>query len=231
MIYSKIKPLIDYEPAYTKEDFLFDIKKYILCPSILWKVKNMDEDNYHINLTYRNNNSAICYTNKHAKILMRISLLMNMIIPLMCHFMYIRNMIQDDEFILVICDMLLDIGIYSDVDLYNKLYETATTNINTSYKRDTGLWEQQDIRSKNVTTHAISCIENILLNVLPKYEYKKNIINFNFGSINNCNDLQVTGISWEYGFIPLSSSNRDEDNNSEFDKYEALLIRSDRQSA
>ena len=227
MIYCKIKPLIDHEPNYTKENFLYDLKRYMLSPTMLWKIKQMDEYNYYINLTYRNNNQAICYTNRHAKLLMRISLLMNMIIPLMTHFMYMRSMPQDDEFILSICDMLLDIPIYSDVDLYNKLYETSSTNVNTSYKRDTGLWDQQDIRSRNVTTHAISCIENILLHLLPKYTYNDNVINLNFGSINNSNGYQVTNITWEFCFTPLSSSNRDEDNNSEFDKYEAMLIKSD----
>ena len=134
---------------------------------------------------------------------------------------------NDDMFILSIYDILLNIPIYSDVDIYSKLYETAITNVQTSYKRDTGLWEQQDIRAKNITTHALSSIENILLNVLPKYVYNKNIISLNFGSINNNNGYQVTGIRWEYSFISLSLSNRDEDNNSEFDKYEALISRSD----
>jgi hypothetical protein len=227
MIYSKIKYLIDYEASYTKDNFLADIQRYILSPTILWKVKNMNDDNYIIDLVYKNNNSAICYTNRHAKLLMRISMLMNMIIPLACHFMYMRSSEDDNNFILTICDILLNIELYSDVDLYNKLYETAITNVNTSYKRDTGLWDQQDIRSKNVTTHALSCIDNILLNVLPKYVYNKNIVSLNFGSINNNNGFQITGITWEYSFIPLSLSNRDEDNNSEFDKYESLLIRND----
>ena len=226
MIYTKMKYLIDYEKTYTKEHFIHDIKRYILSPSMLWKIKQMDEYNYIIDLVYKNNNSAICYTNRHAKLLMRISILMNMVIPLMCHFMHMRT-INDDNFVLTICDILLDIPIYSDVDLYNKLYETAITNVQTSYKRDTGLWEQQDIRSKNVTTHALSCIENILLNVIPKYVYNNNIVSLNFGSINNNNGFQVTNISWEYSFIPLSLSNRDEDNNSEFDKYESIQARAD----
>lgn len=227
MIYSKIKYLIDYEPTYDEDNFLFDIKRYVLSPTMLWKIKQMDEHNYYVNLTYTNPNKAICYTNRHAKLLMRISLLLNMCIPMIIHFVYMRNIENPNELILKVCDMLLDVDIYSDVDLYNKLYETSITIVNASYKHDTGLWEQQDIRSKNVTTHAIDCVENILLNVLPKYMYNDSIINLNLGSINNSNGYQVTGISWEYGFIPLSASNRDEDNNSEFDKYEALLSRSD----
>lgn len=225
MIYCHLKPLIDYEPLYDKEQFLYDIRKYILSSSILFKVKQMDDDNYHINLTYKNNNSSICYSNKHAKILMKISLLINMIIPLIGHFMYVRNIASDNNTILEVYDYLLDI--FDHVDIYSKLYETTITNVNNSYKRNVGLWEQQDIRSKNITTHSLYCIENILLNVLPKYVYNENIINYNFSSIDCNNEYQVTGISWEYSFIPLSSSNRDDDNNSEFDKFESLLARQD----
>lgn len=38
---------------------------------------------------------------------------------------------------------------------------------------------------------------------------------------------QITDISYEYSFISLSSSKRDEDNNSEFDKFESQLTKQD----
>ena len=54
MIYCRLKYLIDYEPAYTKEAFIYDLKRYIMSGSIFLKVGFMNRDNYSLNLTYRN---------------------------------------------------------------------------------------------------------------------------------------------------------------------------------
>lgn len=224
-IYAKMKYMMDFVPNYNNEAFISDIQLYILSDTLLYKVEQMDYDNYMLHLTYKNKDSSICYSDKHAKMLMQISIIINMIIPLMCHYMDNKNMISDNNFILSIYDIVLNK--FDQVDIVSKLYETAITNVNKSYNSDTNLWNKQDIRSKNVTTHSLECRENILLNVLPKYEYTKNVINYNFTSIDYSNKFQVTGITWEFAFIALSSSTRDEDNNSEFDKFEALQIRQD----
>lgn len=53
-IYCRLKYLIDYEPAYTKEAFLYDLERYIMRGSISLKVGFMNRDNYALNLTYKN---------------------------------------------------------------------------------------------------------------------------------------------------------------------------------
>lgn len=53
-IYCRLKYLIDYEPAYTKEAFLYDLIRYIMNGPISLKVGFMNRDNYSLNLTYKN---------------------------------------------------------------------------------------------------------------------------------------------------------------------------------
>lgn len=53
-IYCKLKFLIDCEPAYTKEAFLYDLERYIMRGSVSIKVGFMNRDNYALNLTYKN---------------------------------------------------------------------------------------------------------------------------------------------------------------------------------
>lgn len=53
-IFCRLKYLIDYEPAYTKEAFLYDLNRYIMNGSIYMKFSFMNEDNYSLNLTYKN---------------------------------------------------------------------------------------------------------------------------------------------------------------------------------
>ena len=61
---------------------------------------------------------------------------------------------------------------------------------------------------------------------MPKYAFDKNIVALNYTSVIKNTKCQITDIEYEYSFVPLSSSKRDgEDATSEFDKYEAGLIR------
>lgn len=54
MIYRRLKYLIDIEPAYTKEAFFYDLNRYILGGTMSVKVGFMVEDNYCLELTYKN---------------------------------------------------------------------------------------------------------------------------------------------------------------------------------
>lgn len=181
VIMSRIKYMIDCEPYYSKEAFIHDLKRYLMTGRIALMVKIMVEDNFLLNLTYKNQkNPNLQYNNKHGKVLMHCSMMMNIIIPLLCHFMYSRKVQNSSEFLLEVYDVL--IGLY-DVDIYSKLYETATSNVEKSAKKNSALWAQQDIRGINKTTHTLQSVINILLNILPKYVFEENLVNFNFRSI------------------------------------------------
>lgn len=225
-VYYKIKFLIDYEPAYNVDAFIYDLKRYILYSNIYYKVDNMNNDNYNINLTYRNKrNPGLQYTNAHGLILMKISMLSIMVIPLVTHYIYVNKISNSNNFLLGIYDILLHM--HGEVDIYSKLYETATSNISKSGENHQPLWEMQDIRGNNITTHSLYCVNNIILNIIPKYTYDKNMVILNYVSINKSTGYQITDIGYEYSFISLSSSKRDEDHNSEFDKFESYLVKSD----
>ena len=225
LAYFNMKYVLDYHgDKYEKDQFILDIKRLILTPSILNKAYVMNEDNYSLDLdekNYRNDkNPALQYQDKHAKTLMWMSLLMNMVIPLSTHYILIRNIQDADIFLLEVFECIMNL---SNIDIVSKLYETSNSNIMRNAKSHQGLFSLQDIRSKNTTTLSMDSLENIILNIMPKYTYDKNIVSLNFSSIKNSVYFQVTGIKYEYAYVPLSSSARDADNNSEFDKYESFL--------
>lgn len=226
MAYFNMKYVLDYHgDKYEKDQFILDIKRLILTPSIINKAYAMNEDNYNLDLdekNYRNDkNPALQYGDKHAKALMWMSLLMNMVIPLATHYILIRNIQDVDEFLLEVFENIMSA---TDIDMISKLYETSNSNILRNAKSHQGLFMQQDIRAKNTTTLSMDSLENIILNIMPKYTYDKNIVSLNFSSIKNSVYFQVTGIKYEFGYVPLSSSNRDLDNNSQMDSYESLII-------
>lgn len=226
MIMAQIKMNIDFVPSYTETVFVHDLQRFFFSPSIFNKIIAMNEDNYILNLddkNYKNDkNMALVYRDRHAKVLMWMSVFMNVSIPLITHFIYIKKLPDANSFILKIFDIILNM---SEINIYNKLDETSISNVMKNYQKNEKLWAKQDIRGKTPTIHAIDSVTNIILNIMPKYVYNQNIIFFNYTSIKKNAHYQVTGIEYEYDYIPLSSSTRDADNNSIFDKFESYLTK------
>jgi hypothetical protein len=212
---------------YDEVAFLNDLRRYVLNPSLVEKVVRMCRDNYCINLNYKNiNNPSLQYNDEHARVLFECSVLINMMIPLLTHFAYVNKINKKiDDFLLRAFDMAFNT--FTHVDIYAKLYETCRTNISKNEQSNAGIWAKQDIRGRNGTTHTLSSLNNIILNIIPKYVFSQNIISMNYSSIINNTGFQITDISFEYSFVQLSSSKRDEDNQSDIDKYEANLIKQD----
>lgn len=156
--------------------------------------------------------------------MMKLSVVMNCMIPLLCHFMFARGIANSTEFLLSVYDILIDLY---DVDIYNKLYETAISNVMRTAKRNQVIWNMQDIRGINTTIHSLQSVQNVLINIMPKYCYNGNLVHLNYKSILRNTGFQITDIEYEYSFVSLSSSRRDEDLNSEFDKFESFLQKTD----
>lgn len=85
------------------------------------------------------------------------------------------------------------------------------------------------IRGIDPVTHSIQCVQNILINIICKYDFSNNLVHYNYSSINRNTGYQITNIEYEYAFVALSSSKRDEDMNSEFDKFESYTQKADSQ--
>ena len=224
-----LKFVIDYYPEYRKENFINDLNRYILQPSIYNKIYQMVQYNYNLSLSYKSdNNPQLQYTNEHGQILMEMSIMMNLIIPLITHFAYIKRITDIDEYLLDIYDNILYAPVFNGVDIYAKLYETAISNVTRNEKNNTAIWMKQDIRGKDVVTHSLDAVKNIIINIMPKYTFDKNMVSLDYTSIQKSNKFQITDIAYEYSYIPLSSSKREgDDNSSDFDRFEANLIKAD----
>lgn len=125
---------------------------------------------------------------KHGKIFMKISVLMNCMIPLMCHFMYAKGISNSTEFLLSVYDILIN---QYDIDVYSKLYETAISNVSRTAKRNQGIWNMQDIRGINISIHSLQSVQNVLINIMPKYRYDGNLVHLNYKSILRNTGFQV----------------------------------------
>lgn len=240
MVISKIKIAMVYNKDYTIPMFMNDVNIFIIRNNTLYPhIKHFVDDNYLMKLSSNNNKTPnLQFEDKHAKILYEISLLMNIYIPLATHYMYLHFIKQSEDtqnFMLELFDLC--VTKYEEeqgIDIYSKLYETVTAIVNKSKNTDRPLWEKNMIRGVNTTTHTKNAVYDIILQIIPKYSYYdiikdevSNIINFNHYSGRQSIRFNITGIPFEYSFIKLSSSNRDADQNSEYDRYEARISKKD----
>lgn len=127
---------------------------------------------------------------KHGRVMMKTSVIMNSIIPLICHFMHMRGIQDSRSFLLEVYDVLFqEIQAHYNIDLYNKLYETAFSNVSRTEKRNQTIWNMQDIRGIDVTTHSLQSVENIIINIMPKYRYDGNLKKFPHVGIHGTSEL------------------------------------------
>lgn len=241
----QIKLAMDYNNEYTIEMLKNDINRFIIRNhNLYYKIRRFVEDNYLMTLSSNNHKTPnLQFENKHGKILYEISLMMNMYIPLITHYMYI-HFIKDSANIQYIVLSMFDLAntMYEEehkVSIYNKLYETAMSVTNKSKNPDKLLWDKNKIRGINPTIHTEDATIDIILQIIPKYTYIdtkhgnpsvdniNNIINFNYYSNRQSLRYNITDVGYEYPFVKLSSSKRDEDQNSEFDRFEARLNKKD----
>lgn len=210
--------------AYPPQSLFYDCERYIVKSGIADKVQRMVMDNYYQDLNYSNiKNPSLQYTNDHARILHKMSILMDLSIPILTNYAYMHKIDNIDEFLLAFYDKILHMD--PNINIYAKLYDTAFTNVIANQKSNP-IWAKQDIRSIDASTHSVDSVHNIILNIMPKYSFDKNIISFNYASIRRNTSYKITDISFEFSYIPISSSKRDNDSISDFDKFESNLIRS-----
>ena len=187
MILYEMKIMIDYNKSYSKDNFMNDVNRYIIRNSkISRRIDAFVNDNYLMKLSSNNKTPNLQFEDKHAKILYKISLISNMYIPLATHYMYIHMIKQStdiQEFMLELFSLCVDKYIDEEgVNIYNKLYETATSVVNKSKNPDKYLWDKNAIRGTNTTTHTKDSVIDIILQIIPKYTFDKNVVNFNYYS-------------------------------------------------
>lgn len=231
MVVFSIKQQIDYQRSYSIDAFMDDVNRCIIRNlNLTRKIRHFVDDNYSMMLSSNNNKTPnLQFNDKHAKVLYEISMLMNIYIPLATHFMFVHEIKQSAEihkFLLRLFDMCNTKYSYErHIDVFNKLYETSDSVVNKSKGPDKVLWEKNQIRGVNTTTHTKDSVYDIIFQIIPKYTYldlqtgePRSIISFNYYSVRQSLRYKVTDIQYEFQFSKLSSSKRDSDQNSEYDK-------------
>ena len=206
MIYAKLKYLIDCVDVYSEEEFINDLRVNMFSGSMMQKITYLNSDNYCINIDFKaKDKKNLLYTPEHVYSMLKMSTMMLLCIPLVTHYAKRKKIPKVDGFIRDVFNMIISLFL-DKFDLESKLYESCTSNISRNIK-DNPIWDNQDIRGINPTTHALDSIDTIIINIMPKYSYDpdKNPVMLNLASIKQSIKYKVTNIGYQYDYIEYIS--------------------------
>ena len=148
------------------------------------KIKNMCEDNYRADLSSQNKNNksyskSLEFNNEHAKILMRISVSIKIIIPIMMHYISINKSKKEIDRLHEYYKPLFKI-LSKDINILSKLYHSIYAKTNVSKKNNNGVWAKHEANGDSCITVTENLIyKNIIVDALFRYSFIGNTVAFN----------------------------------------------------
>ena len=224
--YAQIKYNIDYQGVnYLPEAFKKDILTLILTPSRMIQIDLINKRNYRLNLNFDNDKKVLAYNDDHARLLMKSSILIKMCIPIVSHYaMKSYPHMNKLDFITECFHLIFDTY---NINILSKIYETSSYIVKKSVKTNP-IWDRstQSIRGVDQGLHVSKSLEQVIYNLMPKYDYDKNVVTFNHTSLERMVKYEVTGLKYEFEFrahMPNVGNSDDED----VDRFEDTLAKQD----
>lgn len=205
MAYFKLKYALDVENRFNADNmqaFINLIYEIMFTDTMIEKICYMVEENY---LDDIENNSggkyngkenkhleSLEFTNKHIKILLRISFGMKIMSPILFHYLAINTIKLDKESMVIyqFYEKLFDI-FGEDVNIYNKLFVYVKAKVLESKSHNERIYEQRDIMGVDVYSVINLFVKKVLISEnMVKYlfnevyiekekKYKESVIGFN----------------------------------------------------
>ena len=214
-----------YDHMNQFRDTLYD---FIVDDELIDAIRNYVNANYISHIKEKNTNEkfnkGLEFTDEHCKILYSISCAMKYIIPLVAEFIYYYPEYQPNtsEYLCKVFDPLFDI-FAKDINIINKLIESVRFRVASTHYSNKKIWAYYEIIGLNSEYLIDLLTRKIIHDLIPKYQFDRNIIAFNHVAINK-NIQFFFQFNLPYAFKPVNNTRRD-NGLSDFDK---LMIKTAR---
>jgi len=227
--YLKIKTIIDdKERVIKKNAFIRMVYDFFFTQSIRDKICKMVDDNYITNLKKEGDkkyDEGMEFNNEHGRILFRVSIGINLLVPLLNHYLYTTG--HDEKALYDYFVPLFEIFSDGEIDMVNKLSNYILKKIHVNYEGNKCAWGQRDmLGDDNYLVHADFVFKKIVVtDVIHKFVFDQNIINLLSVVIDNNLRFHNRG---EYKYLPKKlNDKKDMEGLSELDKFEMLFNKID----
>jgi hypothetical protein len=186
--------------------FLNDLCNEMISDTMVEKIRQLVEDQYKVTLESKSENRydiSLQYVDEHGMLFMCISTACKLIIPIINHYYVVREVevnnarVEDgrekltkNDFLYMCISKIIPL-FKSDVDIYNKLYSTINSIVDPTKKGDKPMWERKEMLGITPTLFIADIMKNIIINLIPKYIFKKNMVKLNAVSITKIVDTAL----------------------------------------
>jgi hypothetical protein len=188
--YLKLKYFIDNKKIENKKKglgkraFIKALYSFLFTKTLINKIHMMVEDNYYVDVgsveTDRKFAESLEFTNEHAKLMMKISLSMKIMVPVLFHYINTYQVIKNEPVELYPFYDRLFYMFSKEIDIYNKLWYSVNVKVNMNYAKNKVLWQQREFKGTNELEQVDYLLKDkIISETFFKYSFDKNIINFN----------------------------------------------------
>jgi hypothetical protein len=220
MNYLAVKYKID-KKAYDDEGFIKELYSTLITKEFISAVDDYVEKNYQFDLDskqLKKFNEGLQFTDNHSKILLKISVGMKFVIPLVLHYVYYNPSTQEDlgEYLLMAFDPLFDI-FSPNVDIINKLYESVYSRVIVTRYSDRTFWYYCEVMGYSIEQLTNNLVKKLIVDIIPKYAFDRNVISLNHVFINNNIEYSFR-YNFPINFKPLNLTETENNGLSDFDK-------------
>lgn len=189
MIYLKLKFIIDNKKNNIKiAKFIKTLYNILFTDTMLEKISRFVEDNYYIDLSSdkdKKYDESLEFTVDHAKVMMKISTSMKLMIPIVFQYLNTYNLLKVPKSIFRFYEPLFDM-FDDNIDIYNKLYIIAWSKVNVNHIHHKKIWDQREFFGVEPLTYMDELLKDkIIVETMFLYVFDKNIISFNYVIMNN----------------------------------------------
>lgn len=180
--YLKLKYMIDNkEKKITIKAFIKMMYTILFTDTMKAKISKMVEENYYIDIRSKKGikyAAQMEFTNEHAKLMMKISMSMRIMVPVMLHYIY-SNSLNKEISLYTFYENLF--YMYDEnIDIYTKLWVTTDARVKKSYSKNKLMWTQREIMGQDPLIYMDQLLKgNIISDTMVKYRFNDSIISFN----------------------------------------------------
>ena len=233
MNYFRMKYYIDSKKInLSRKKFIEILYDTIVTDTLYDKVTKMVEDNYRIDLSQRPGSKikyspALEFDNDHAKVLMKISVIVKILIPLILHYISLNKDKNEIHSLINYYRPLFFIVEEKDnINIYAKLYTSIGAKVNLSETKNKRIWEKYEADAYDGPTYATELLDkNSIVDNIFKYRFDNSVIAFNSVILKTqLNYFVVKDLNITFKEI---STEKDRDGLSSLDKLEMNSIKID----
>lgn len=228
----KIYKKYNKQKEYPESKFIKHVFEYIITPEVKTHISQYVEDSYKIDLDNKSSknktsiNKELQFTDKHAKVILKSSMLMKYVIPVIMTYITLFNIKNIDSLLYDIFSQFFTEFSDSSLNILNKIFKLIESRVTSTNYSDRIIWLY--LQNIGITSDTLTRNLNrkIISNIIAKIENNTNVISFLHVVIKNSIRYQFT-FKFPISYKSINLNEVDSEGLTDFDRLEINMTRSD----